>query len=163
MPINNTKRHRLCSPGESVERDLLKQQDEQRVNSRFDCIGSALVYFVPSQPPLNSCIIDLSVTGGLIVLRTPRETAIGTILEVAFTVNQLHFRVRAQVRAIRSPQALGLVFIKVQERVKLNLQDLIEELAANHLKRSSSELLIMLDKTETPSLRIASASGITKP
>jgi hypothetical protein len=134
-----------------VEGDVLKLNIEQRLDSRFNCAGPALAYFVPGESPITSCIIDLSVSGGLIVLDKPRNAPIGTSLELGFSVNRLSFRVRAQVRAIRSPTALGLVFLNVNERIKLHLEDLIEELAATHLNRSSSELLTMIGNTEAPS------------
>jgi hypothetical protein len=120
----------------------LERPKEQRLDSRFHCAGSALAYFVPCDPPFTSTIIDLSVRGGLIVLDKPRITSMGTTLELGFTVNQLVFRVRAQVRSVRSPTTLGLVFDNVHKRVKPYLEDLVEELAADNQKRRAHKRLM---------------------
>jgi hypothetical protein len=120
----------------------LERHHEQRLHSRFDCAGSALAYFVPGEPPVTSRIVDLSVRGCLMVLENARITSRGTALELAFTVNHLDFRVRAQVRSIRSLTTLGLVFDCVHERVKPYLEELIEELAADDQKRRVPKLML---------------------
>jgi c-di-GMP-binding flagellar brake protein YcgR len=99
------------------------------------------VYFSPSGHPLKAGILDLSLGGGLIQLETPYPTFLGAVIEIAFTVNQLPFRVRAKVRAVRSEASLGLAFEVTSERTRRNLQDLIEELEEDHAKRQANKLL----------------------
>ena len=110
-------------------RRSLEVPDEKRMHSRFECKGKAQVYFTPSAAPCAAEVLNLSLGGGLIVLQQPRDTDHGENIEVAFTVNRLPFRVRAQVRAVRSDRVFGVLFV-LSERVKGHLQDLIEELAA---------------------------------
>ena len=124
-----------------------EQPAEQRLHSRFDCAGSALVHLAPGVTPLKSSIIDLSLSGGLIIHERPRLIPDGTNLELAFTVNSLVFRVRAQVRTVRSPVAFGLGFENIHQRVRLHLQDLIEELAADNLTHATKKILTMEHKT----------------
>jgi hypothetical protein len=71
---------------------------------------------------------DISVDGGLIHLCEPHPLEIDAVVEVAFSVNQLPFRVRAEVKAVRSATEIGIHFVHVNERVRLHLDDLIEEL-----------------------------------
>ena len=104
--------------------------EEKRKHSRFACKGKAQVFFLPSAAPCPAEVLNLSVSGGLIVLQLPRDVSTGENVEVAFTVNQLPFRVRAQVRAVRSDRVFGVLFT-LSERVKGHLEDLIEELAGD--------------------------------
>ncbi len=109
--------------------DFLTIPKQRRMHSRFPCTGKAQVYFLPSSVPCAAEILNLSMGGGLIVLQQPRDTLHGQTIEVAFTVNQLPFRVRAEVRVVRSDRVLGVLFV-LSDRVKGHLEDLIEELAA---------------------------------
>lgn len=88
------------------------------------------MFFLPSSSPCGAEILNLSLGGGLIALRQPRESEVGESLEVAFTVNQLPFRVKAEVRAVRSDRVLGLRF-ELSARMQGQLGDLLDELAGS--------------------------------
>ena len=115
---------------ETYGRARLATPEQRRRHSRFECKGIAQVYFTRSAVPCPAEILNLSVGGALVVMQQPRDTYPGENMEVAFTVNDLPFRVRAQVRSVRSDRVLGVLF-SPSERVKGHLEDLVEELAAN--------------------------------
>jgi len=52
-------------------------------------------------------------------------------VELIFDVNHLPFRVRGQVKAIRSGRKIGFEFPPMRERAQRDLRDLIEELKEN--------------------------------
>jgi hypothetical protein len=51
------------------------------------------------------------------------------MVELTFEVNRLPFRVRAQVKAIRSDKMIGFQFLQVSRRTQWQLEELIQELA----------------------------------
>jgi hypothetical protein len=85
-------------------------------------------------------IVNLSVGGGLLVLDAPHQSSVGRDIEVAFTVNHLPFRARAQVRAVRSATSLGLRFEMKNARTRRDLEELVEELAADKRKCEARKL-----------------------
>ena len=60
------------------------------------------------------------------------------IVELIFRVNHMPFRVRGQVRAIRSRTVVGFQFPQLSDRVRRQLEDLIGELI-DHLKKLHQE------------------------
>ena len=101
---------------------------EQRKQPRFSCSGDAQV-----RMPVGNCcraeILDLSLEGCLVELEEPKELVLETILELTFTVNQLPFRVRGEVRSTRTPTTIGFQFPQLSERSRRQLQELVDELA----------------------------------
>ena len=62
------------------------------------------------------------------VLRHPQHLATDTLVELTFNIHHLSFRVRGQVRAIRSDGTIGFQFPALSERVRRDLDELMEEL-----------------------------------
>jgi c-di-GMP-binding flagellar brake protein YcgR len=109
---------------------------ERRRNPRLACIGVAAVQVAPIEPPLRCKIVDLSVEGCLIVLEKPELLAPNIMVELVFNVNHMPFRVRGEVRRIRSSTTVGLQFHQLSQRACLQLEDLIDELEDRLKKRA---------------------------
>jgi hypothetical protein len=58
-------------------------------------------------------------------------------VELTFNVHHLSFRVRGQVRAIRSDSTIGFQFPVLSERARKQLDDLMKELMADMRKRQA--------------------------
>jgi len=100
----------------------------------------------PDEPLCRARIVDLSVEGCLLVLLEPQILREDTLVELTFCVNNLPFRVRAQAKSIRTDAKIGFQFPHLSERVRLQLEDLIEELKFRPLarlaKRTASRLSV---------------------
>lgn len=114
----------------------MKVTKEQRRHPRLKCIGPAFVQVSVEKPLISARIVDLSLEGCLIQLTGSSEPIPkGAIVELTFHVNQLPFRVRAQVRAVRPDLSIGFEFPALSARVRRQLGDLIEELAEAQQKQ----------------------------
>ncbi len=102
---------------------------EQRRHRRLRCSGTAEVYLSVNGAPCAARVVNLSRTGCLLVLRSPQPLAREARVELAFTVNQLPFRVLGEVKAVRSDREFGLHFPALSRRAEMRLEDLVEELA----------------------------------
>ncbi len=87
------------------------------------------MYPSPLQAPYLARIVNLSAEGCRLVFQHPLEMEREAFVEIVFTVNQLPFRVRAQVRALISRTTVGFAFVHLSGRLTSNLRELIEELA----------------------------------
>jgi c-di-GMP-binding flagellar brake protein YcgR len=110
---------------------------EKRHHPRLGCIGPAAVQVATGEPVIPAAIVDLSVGGCRVVLRQPRDLPTDTQVELTFSVHHLPFRVRGQVKAIRSDSTIGLQFPVLSERVQKQLDDLMKELIADLRKRQA--------------------------
>jgi len=72
------------------------------------------------------------------VLRRPQRISQDKLVELTFEINHLPFRVRGQVRAIRSNTTIGFQFPLLSERVRKQLEDLMKELMENIIKRQAN-------------------------
>ena len=82
-------------------------------------------------------------------LKRPMELAVDEIVELIFNVNQMPFRVRAKVRAIRSDVLVGFQFLQLSERTRRHLHELIGELIESLIKLHKKELADNPDKEDT--------------
>lgn len=87
------------------------------------------MYPSPLQPPCLARVVNLSAEGCRLVFQDPLDLEREALVEIVFTVNQLPFRVRAQVRALISGTTVGFAFVHLSGRLSSNLRDLIDELA----------------------------------
>jgi len=122
-----------------VTKGLLGGAREKRRYPRIPCSGSASVHLTSGEDSVEasypSSIVNLSMGGCLVVLHKPQKLAEDTNVELSFQVNHLPFRVRGKVRAIRSESKIGLQFLQVSERVRKQLEDLVDELFKEVIKR----------------------------
>jgi hypothetical protein len=103
---------------------------ENRSHPRMDCAGTASVLITPGEPVCLAGVVDLSVLGCLLAFHEPLTLERDALVELTFCVNNLPFRVRAQAKSIRSNTRIGFEFPQLRDRIKLQLEDLIEELGS---------------------------------
>jgi hypothetical protein len=108
---------------------------DRRRNPRFGCTGHADVLLAADAPLLPARIVNVSKGGCLIELQKSQSLDQSTSAELTFKVNCLPFRMRARAAAIRSDTMIGFEFPVLSERVRGQLEELIEELAADWRKR----------------------------
>jgi c-di-GMP-binding flagellar brake protein YcgR len=108
---------------------------ERRRDPRFECRGVASVQLATGEPPCAGKIVDLSAAGCLLVFRKRQCLPQDMHVELTFEVDHLPFRVRAQVKNVRSDTMAGFQFLGLSARVRRDLKDLVEELKENILKR----------------------------
>ncbi len=113
---------------------------EKRKHVRQYCSGIADAYPRPDAAPHRARIADLSLEGCLLHFEGAHQLEIGETLEIAFNVNQLPFRVRARVRAVRSAKSLGAQFDSVSGRTERRLAELVEELREDYYRPGSIRL-----------------------
>ncbi len=115
---------------DKVDRCRMDTPDNRRRNPRFACNGPAEVQLVIGEAPLSAKMLNISAEGALVELLTPHAVALDARIELTFTVHHLLFRVRADVRAARPcGLQLGCQFFSLSQRMLLQIQDLVEELA----------------------------------
>ena len=110
----------------------LGPESERRCVPRLRCNGSAEVYLASAQPYRCARLLNLSQQGCRLELAEPCEVVPGCAVEVAFIVNQLPFRLRAEVRTVVARKTLGISFLNLSARSALNLQELVYELVDRH-------------------------------
>jgi hypothetical protein len=109
--------------------DEPKTNEELRRAPRLRCSGIAGIQTLPAcVRPFPATIINLSIGGCLMESERPLTLAENEVVELIFCVNQMPFRVRGRVRAIRSERVVGFQFPQVSDRVRRQLEDLIGEL-----------------------------------
>ena len=105
---------------------------ERRRSIRRDCNGSSSLKVVGAPVEAEARILNLSAEGCLLAFQKPLELPQGAMVEIAFNVNQLPFRVRAEVRSARADTLVGFQFPALSRRVRAQLEDLLDELLENH-------------------------------
>lgn len=123
---------------------LLSGYREKRRHPRLGCTGPAAVQVAVGEPSIPAAIVDLSAGGCRLVLRHPQQLPKDTLVELTFNINHLPFRVRGQVRAIRSDSTIGFQFPVLSERARKQLDDLMKELMADIRKRQAERKRVPL-------------------
>jgi c-di-GMP-binding flagellar brake protein YcgR len=118
-----------------LTRTALEGTGEQRRHPRIGCTGSAGVQLAAGEPFYPAKIVNLSAGGCLMVLQKPQRLAKDTMVELTFHINDLPFHVQGQVKAIRSDTRIGFQFPQLNNRVRRQLEDLVDELITNIVKR----------------------------
>ena len=130
-----------------------KASSELRRSPRLQCSGLAGVQTLPAcEKPCPARIINLSIGGCLMELERPLTLALNENVELIFCVNQMPFRVRGKVRALRSETEIGFQFPQLSDRIRRQLEDLVGELI-DHLKKLHQESLanrLLQDDAKTP-------------
>jgi hypothetical protein len=122
------------APHEPYAQEKPKTDKELRRAPRLQCSGVAGIQTLPAcNKPCPATIINLSIGGCLMESERPLTLAKNEIVELIFCVNQMPFRVRGRVRAIRSESVIGFQFPQVSDRVRRQLEDLVGELRSPRL------------------------------
>jgi c-di-GMP-binding flagellar brake protein YcgR len=123
-------------PEEPKAQEEPKRDVELRRSPRLQCSGHAGIQLLPVyEKPCPGKIINLSMGGCLVALKTPLDLVMNETVELLFSVNQMPFRVRGKVRSIRSEILIGFQFSHVSNRVRARLEDLIKELIEHLAKQ----------------------------
>ena len=135
---------------ESKTFEMPKRDEELRQSPRLGCRGFGAVQTLPaSERPSPARILNLSAGGCLMELKAPLELAVDEIVELIFNINQMPFRVRARVRAIRSKGLVGFEFLQLSERTRWHLLELISELIESLVKFHNRDLANFPAKEDT--------------
>jgi len=110
---------------------------EHRRFPRIPCKGAAYLQLAAGEAFFPATIMDLSARGCLIALQKPQCLSHDALAELKFEINHLPFRVRGQVKGIRLGASAGLNFPVLSETVQLQLEDLVEVLVKDLIKRLS--------------------------
>ena len=119
-------------------RSLLQGLREKRHYPRIKCTGPAAVQIAAGEKSCPATIVNLSARGCLLHLRRPQRLWRDMLVELTFEINHLPFRVRGQVKAIRTDTTIGFQFPLLSERVRNQLEDLMKELMATIMKQQAA-------------------------
>lgn len=145
----------LKTSEESKVFEMPKRAEELRQSPRLGCRGLGAVQTLPaSERPCPARILNLSVGGCLMELKAPLDLAVSEIVELIFNINQMPFRVRAKVRALRSKGLVGFQFLQLSERTRRYLHELIGELIESLIKLHNKELDDHPVKEDTKKLKL---------
>ena len=114
------------------------ETEKARVKRRFACNGPAELHIAVGETPVAARILSISSDGVLIELLSPCPVALDARVELSFSIKHLLFRVRADVKLIRPcGLQIGCRFFSLSQRMLLQIQDLVEELARDEGLRMS--------------------------
>jgi hypothetical protein len=108
---------------------------EKRRHTRILCTGSAGIQMHEGEAFRPARIANLSAEGCLIEFEEPQRLSQDAMVELTFQINNLPFQVRGQVKGIRSDTRIGFQFPLISKKVQRQLEDLIDELIDNIVKR----------------------------
>lgn len=104
-------------------------EEDRRQHPRFLCAGEAEIRSLPSGYNRRGKISNLSLSGCLLDLGKGHSFIRAEAVEMTFTVRQLPVRVQGAIGAHHGETAVGVEFTLLTERGKLQLLQLIQELA----------------------------------
>jgi c-di-GMP-binding flagellar brake protein YcgR len=114
---------------------MIVELEQKRKHPRVSCSGEASVHFFGDGMSSHARILDLSLEGCLIALEAPIEVKPDAVVELSFSVKQLPFRVRAQVKVVRSHTTLGFQFLQINRRGRSHQLELMEELSEETMQQ----------------------------
>jgi c-di-GMP-binding flagellar brake protein YcgR len=120
-----------------LTKDLLTCTGEQRRYPRIACSGEAGIRMAAGESFVPAIVVNLSAGGCLMILEDPQPLPQGMKVELTFQINKLPFRVQGLVKTIRSETRIGFQFSHMDENVRRRLEDLVERLIRELVKRYS--------------------------
>jgi c-di-GMP-binding flagellar brake protein YcgR len=118
-----------------LTRNPIKGAKEQRRYPRIGCTGTAGIKLQAGEAFYPAKIVNLSAGGCLMVLQKPQPLPQDALVELTFHINNLPFHLQGQVKALRSDTRVGFEFPQLAPRVRRQLEDLVDELIGNVVKR----------------------------
>jgi hypothetical protein len=114
----------------SMELGMERERRERRTQLRHAVETPATIILVNIGSKLSGCVLDLSLAGCRI--RTDERFPVGiyTRVETEFSVDGLPIRLGGVIQAIHGPKLVGVRFLDVSERKRIQLAQLIEEVEA---------------------------------
>jgi len=155
---------KLKTDGEPKVHEKPKTVEELRQSPRLECTGLAGIQTLPvSEMPCPARIVNLSVGGCLMELKSPLTLAVDEVVELIFNVNQMPFRVRGIVRVIRSEKMVGFQFPPMSKRSRGQLEELISELVMRLVRLHRDSLAKQPLVPEEPAAKAKVTSHPIKP
>jgi c-di-GMP-binding flagellar brake protein YcgR len=118
-----------------ITTNLVRGETEQRRFPRVACRGAARIQVEPGESFHPATLLNLSAGGCLILLHEPHPVAQNIEVDLDFQINHLACQVRGQAKAIHSITRVGFEFRFVNERTRRQIEDLVEGLIDNIVKR----------------------------
>ncbi|RXH56427.1 PilZ domain-containing protein [Granulicella sibirica] len=91
--------------------------------------GTVTVRCNLSGPFLPGSLIDISISGCLILMQDPLPVTPSQVIELHFDLNSLAFRVLGFVRHARKPRQIGVEFHHLSEQARSDLEGFIDYFA----------------------------------
>ncbi|MFY9852655.1 MAG: PilZ domain-containing protein [Terracidiphilus sp.] len=112
-----------------------KDAVEKRRHTRISCMGSAGIQMRTGETFYPAKIVNLSAGGCLMELQEPQSLTQDAKVELTFQINNLPFHVPGQVSGTRAHAKVGFQFPLLSQKVRRQLEDLVEELIVTTVKR----------------------------
>jgi hypothetical protein len=116
------------SPGQLVEGASGGASIDRRQHPRYVVDGDAEVLLADGSQIFRGRILDISLSGCFIATQARLRAAVGTPVDMVFRANGVMLRTAATVRAVRPGKGAGFLFDGLSERMRVELQSLIEAL-----------------------------------
>ena len=120
---------------DSLSFSAVKGKVDQRRHPRIPFATGASINLADGGSPLSGMIENVSAGGCLMRLQCPPTLRQGAIVDLAFQIKDLPIKVRGQVRAIQSETKIGFEFHFVNEKVRRELETLVQELLRSIVRR----------------------------
>jgi hypothetical protein len=101
---------------------------EKRRVQRFGCLGP-IEFRIQGWYVKRGRILNLCLDGCLIEPQTDSDCIVGDHLEIRFEVNRTSFRAQCVVRRIQASGSLGVEILRLSDRGRRQLLELVGELA----------------------------------
>jgi hypothetical protein len=107
----------------------MMELQERRKEARYLCFGQVKLHRIPGIVR-SGRIIDLSLGGCLIEMRSPVSVSQGAAIELAVQMKGAALRMLGNVSFIDRPRPglIGISFVRLSERGQLQLSELVAEL-----------------------------------
>ncbi len=140
--------------GHEHEKRFAVQRQERRAYSRFSVDEDSVLLRVAQGMPIKARIVDLSLEGCRVHCKDRINLAVRRPVEITFKVNGVAFRFSGVVQWCDGHNQLGIHFVNMIPRRKVELAEVIEEMAA--AARAKAATLPAAEQTapETPPLEI---------
>ena len=101
---------------------------DRRRHTRYAVQGDAEVLVADGSQIFRGSILDISLSGCFIATQARLRVIVGTPVDMVFRANGVMLRTPATVRAVRPGNGAGFLFDGLSERMRAELQLLIEAL-----------------------------------
>ena len=102
---------------------------DRRERPRHQVDTSAVIFMIKGGVRFNGRILDLSLNGCRIRTDEPFPVGIYSRVEVLFHLNGLPFRIAGVIQAIHDRNQVGIRFLDMSTRNRMQVEELIEEIA----------------------------------
>jgi PilZ domain-containing protein len=124
--------------GKEQEECFTARGRENRAHPRFSVDEDSVLLLVAHGMPIKACIVDLSLEGCRVRTMNQIKVSVRQPVEIAFKVNGVAFRFSGAVQWSDGHHLLGIHFANTIPRRKIELAEVIEEMAAAAAARAQA-------------------------